>query len=350
MSRSSDAKADFLAELASGLSGLLDRPIAGVLAVSGGPDSVALLAGWAALAKERGDRLHVAHLDHRLRPDSADDANYVRALAESLAVSCTVGVAPTPLEEGPGSLEENARVVRYRFLADVAQEVQASHVAMAHTADDQVETVLYSIVRGTGIHGLGGIPVCRDLNAQVQIIRPLLHVRRSEIEAYLDSINIVARQDETNRDPRFTRNRVRHELLPMLRERFNPRTDEAILRLAEQAQSAAMIVDRLANDLLRSAILETSDIHLTLSLDAVRNVEPFLLRAAIRCFMEQQGWPRQQLGHAELKRISEVSNPLGPKAWELPGGLRVERLTKPVPAIRLTRQASTSQPEQMPVP
>jgi tRNA(Ile)-lysidine synthase len=285
-----------------------------------------------------------------LRPESAADADYVRTLSESLALPCTIGISTTSLEAAPGSLEENARVARYRFLADVAQEVQASYVATAHTADDQVETVLYSIVRGTGIHGLGGIPACRDLNAQVQIIRPLLHVRRSEIEAYLDAIGIVARQDETNRDPRFTRNRVRHELLPMLRERFNPRTDEAILRLAEQAQSAAMIVDRFANDLLQSAILESSDIQVTLSLDAVRNVEPFILRAAIRHFMEQQGWPRQQLGHAELKRISEVSNPLGPKAWELPGGLRVERLNKPIPAIRLTRQAPTSQPEQMPVP
>ena len=186
-----------------------------VLAVSGGPDSMALLHGAARLSRmgAEGWRLTVAHLDHALRPDSADDAAFVTDAAAAHDLPAEVrrtDVAALARNEGR-SIEEAAREARYRFLEDVAPD--GALIATAHTLDDAAETVLINLMRGSGLAGAAGIPARRG-----RIVRPLLAERRATLRALLDGAGIAYRLDPSNDDPAFLRNRVRHEVLPLLEE------------------------------------------------------------------------------------------------------------------------------------
>lgn len=208
-----------------------------VVAVSGGADSVALLhlltqrhIGWQFA-------LHVAHLDHGLRPDSCHDAAFVNDLATQWRLPSTIerrDVRACCAKAG-WSIEDGARRIRYQFLQDVARRHSAPFIAVAHTADDQAETVLLRLVRGTGLMGLSAIPIRRPLD-ELWVVRPLLHVWRQDILAYLQEAGLTYRDDATNANPHFVRNRIRHELLPMLEDRFNPNIRHALTQLAEQSQ------------------------------------------------------------------------------------------------------------------
>ena len=136
------------------------------------------------------------------------------------------------------NLEATARRLRYRWLAKVAREAGAHWIATGHTADDQAETVLHRLLRGTGLQGLRGIAGRRKLEPGVSLVRPLLQTTRTEIIAYLEQLHQPFRQDSTNRDLSYTRNRIRLELLPYLAERYNPAVSIALARLAEQANEA----------------------------------------------------------------------------------------------------------------
>ena len=214
-----------------------------VLAVSGGPDSMALLHGAAQLARTdaRAWRLTVAHLDHALRPDSADDADFVAEAAASLELPSELrrtDVAALARRTGR-SLEEAGREARYAFLEDVA-EVSGALIATAHTADDAAETVLINLMRGSGLAGGRGIPARRG-----RVIRPLLGERRSKLRALLAEAGIAFRDDPSNEDLAFLRNRVRAELLPML-EQLRPGAVEAVARFARLAADDDDLVDALA--------------------------------------------------------------------------------------------------------
>jgi len=202
------------AEFDRGMRGLgVTDDIAIVLAVSGGPDSMAMLHGASHLVETdaRQWRLSVAHLDHDLRPDSNVDAAFVTDAAAALRLPCEVrrtDVAALAHTEGR-SLEDAGREARYRFFEDIAPE--GALIATAHTADDAVETVLLNLLRGSGLGGVRGIPPRRG-----RVIRPLLDAQRAMLHGWLDAAGIAYRVDPSNDDAAFLRNRVRHELLPML--------------------------------------------------------------------------------------------------------------------------------------
>ena len=149
-------------------------------------------------------------------------------------------------------LEETARKVRYEFLQRVAEQQRCSRIALAHTSDDQVETILHHVLRGTGLSGLSGMPATRDVGGGISIVRPLLAIERTTIETYLTEINQDFRIDATNRDLRFTRNRIRRTLLPLLESEFNPQVRAAVLRLGNQARQSHETIDDLAARLLDS--------------------------------------------------------------------------------------------------
>ncbi len=215
-----------------------------LVGVSGGADSVCLLVALAGLRRNSKLAIHAAHLNHRLRGAESDaDAAYVEELCASLAV-------PTILESADVegyrqrrrlSLEEAARNVRYGFFAAAARRVGASAVALGHTADDQVETVLMHILRGSGVAGLRGMEPVSTWKARggapLVLLRPLLGTRRSETEEYCEGFQLDPRKDSTNESPEFLRSRLRQELVPLLRG-YNPRVDEGILRLAAAAGDA----------------------------------------------------------------------------------------------------------------
>ncbi len=212
-----------------------------VLAVSGGPDSTALLHGSAALAAGRGWRLTVAHLDHGLRETSAAEAASVASIAAALGLPAEVrrvDVATLAASEHR-SMEDAGRQARYRFLEGVAAPLDAL-VATAHTADDAAETVLLRLARGSGLRGLRGIPVRRG-----RIVRPLLHARRAPLRAALDAAGIAYLTDPSNQDLAHARNRVRGELLPAI-ERLNPAAIEALTRFGRLAADDDELLDALA--------------------------------------------------------------------------------------------------------
>ena len=196
-----------------------------VVAVSGGPDSTALLAGLVRLAPQLGYRLTAAHVAHGLRgPESELDVEAVRTLAESLEVPWVVETAHVP---GAANLEARARTQRYRALGTIARQVGGTRILTGHTQDDQVETVLLRLLRGAGRRGLGGIAPQRG-----RLLRPLLGATRDDVRRFLAESHLSARLDRSNADLRFRRNRVRRLLVPILQQEFNPRLGDTLATLA----------------------------------------------------------------------------------------------------------------------
>jgi tRNA(Ile)-lysidine synthase len=213
-----------------------------VLAVSGGPDSVAMLHAAARLRETDDARwqLSVAHLDHALRATSEEDASFVTDAAAALRLPCTVrrtDVAALARAEGR-SLEDAGREARYRFLAEVAGP--EGWIATAHTADDAAETVVLNLLRGSGLAGARGIPERRG-----HIVRPLLETRRRDLRDALDLAGIAYRIDPTNEDPAHLRNRVRHELMPVI-EGLAPSAVDALTRFGRLAADDDDLLDAIA--------------------------------------------------------------------------------------------------------
>ena len=229
-----------------------------VVAVSGGQDSVCLLYTLVKLSEELKITLHVAHLDHQLRgAESEADAEYVSDLAHQLGIPATIERRDVRAEQARQrtSLEEAAREVRYTFLAEVARSIGASRVAVGHTADDHIETVLMHLIRGTGNRGLRGLqPSSRWLATDprhrwqssgnsLTIIRPLLPVSRQETADFCHNHQLIPRIDASNLSLSPLRNRIRHQLLPLLQS-YNPRVAEALLRTARLAGDDLAFLDK----------------------------------------------------------------------------------------------------------
>ena len=210
-------------------------------AVSGGPDSMALLAALI----ELDYTVHVAHFDHQTRGrNSAEDAEFVREVAERVGLPFHTESRDiaTEAREAGASFEAYARAARYSFFRRVADAIGCSVVATGHHADDRAETVIMRLLRGTWPGGLGAIPPVRVNNDGHRVVRPLIECRRADIMAFLADEAIAFSLDETNDSTEFTRNRVRHELLPRLATDYNPRLTDALCRLAEMQQDANDVV------------------------------------------------------------------------------------------------------------
>jgi len=222
-----------------------------VVGVSGGPDSLCLLDLFCALAPEWRLTLHVAHLDHGLRPEASAEAEMVRAqsLARGLPFHTEQVDTQAYAQQHKLSLEEAARELRYQFFARVAVSVGTPLVAVAHTRDDQAETVLMHFLRGAGVAGLRGMLAKTHLQSQASqpliLIRPLLHTPRSAVEAYCAERQLHPVHDASNLDPAFFRNRLRHELLPLL-QTYNPNVHEVLSRAAEVFAGDYALLQNLA--------------------------------------------------------------------------------------------------------
>ena len=291
-----------------------------LVAFSGGPDSLALLATLGAMAPRRKWRVEAAHLDHAMRPDSARDARRACELAQDVGVACYVGRVDVPAaaaRSGRG-LEEQARQARYAFLAERAQAAGLAKVAVGHHAGDQVETIIHRFFRGTHLHGLAGMPVRRPLCEGVDLVRPLLAVGRDDIERYLEARGLRPLHDPSNRDVGFTRNFIRHDLLPRVEARLNPRAAEAILRVGEAAREAAALLEVVADEALAAAGAGPD-------WDRQRLAElPATLRTvALRRMLHRCG---ASLGAVTAVHLRELAGRLQCEGrWEmpLPGGTRV---------------------------
>ncbi len=280
-----------------------------VVAVSGGADSTALLRGLAALTSGISCRLTVAHFNHRLRPDAAADAEFTAALAAGLGLDCQTGEADTAAAArtaGDG-IEAAARIERYRFLQSAAERIGARYIATAHTADDQAETILHRIVRGTGVGGLAGIPRVRKLSDAVTLIRPMLGVRREEVLAYLAHLGQPFREDPTNASQAYTRNRIRHSLLPLLKAEYNQDVVAALVRLGDAARDAQHVIRGLVIDLLESAVAFMRDGRAAVDCNFLIGEERHIVRELFVAIWRRQVWPRQAMTFDHWDRLAEMT-------------------------------------------
>ncbi len=292
-----------------------------VVAVSGGPDSVALLHALCALRADLDLEVVVAHFDHRMRPDSPEDARFVEALAGKLELPFERGEAEEVLRS-----EAEARRARYRFLEEAAQRHDAQAVALGHTLNDRVETFFLNLLRGAGLEGLAGMPPVRTERG-LRYVRPLIACTRAEVLSYLEELKQPYREDPTNRDRRYLRNRVRLDLMPVW-ERLRPRALEAVARASEIAARAHEHLTRHAHELFpqiaeeeRSGdggalLLRRADL---LAQDEI--LREYLLREALRRVLRGQD-AALEAEHLE-RLVREIERPRSGQQVVLPKGVRV---------------------------
>jgi tRNA(Ile)-lysidine synthase len=290
-----------------------------MVAVSGGSDSVALLFVLHELASLGAVNLcGLAHLDHRIRgEESARDAAFCRALAGRLGLPSVIGEVDVPALAGSNglSLEVAGREARHRFLSEAAATLNADRIALAHTRDDQAETVLLRLVRGAGPAGLSGIAPRRGV-----LIRPLLDSTRAELRAFLEEKGESWHEDSTNADWANPRNRMRHDVLPVLRAHFNPRVDAALARTADILREDHAWLVEMAGEAARK-IVSQSDGRVSVNLAALNGLPAALARRVALKALETAN-PGRSYGLEEADSIRLVT--AGEALPEL-AGVRMER-------------------------
>jgi tRNA(Ile)-lysidine synthase len=252
-----------------------------LIGVSGGPDSVALFHLLLTFAPRYSLRLGVAHLNHCLRQNDSDkDAEFVASLADRFDIPCYVQKANVRKYqiENKLSLEEAARRVRHSFLNKMAEENRFNKIAFGHQFDDNAELVLMNLFRGSGPLGISGIPPLRD----GKIIRPLLQSNRSEIIAYLDQNGLKYISDSSNRDTSFLRNRIRHDLIPLLKTSYNPKITQSLNRLAAIIRSEEEWIEDVIQPLFEKAAIRNQDNQVVLSISILNGIHTAAQRRIIR--------------------------------------------------------------------
>lgn len=272
-----------------------------LVAVSGGIDSTALLHVLTELDSEFDLDLSVAHLDHCIRGKaSAENAEFVRKMAEEHDLESIIEKRPvTPVaEEESQSLEEAARDVRYSFLTEVSRAEGIELVALGHNKNDQAETILMHLLRGAGLRGLGGMK-----EKSGRYVRPFLNVPRKEIKNYLESREIDYRFDETNEDTTFTRNRIRHELIPRLEEDYNPNIIDNLFRLGNLARGAREFIEGRVNRAFEEIRLPEDTTGVCFNREKLLSLHPYIQRATIRKFLKEARGNLEDITFSHVKDL-----------------------------------------------
>lgn len=308
-----------------------------LIGVSGGRDSVALLHCFHALGFRK---LIVCHVNHRLRGRaSSGDAAFVRRIAQRLGYECeSTSIDVRRLaRDTHTSIETAARSARHEFFADIARKHRCPRILLAHHADDQAETVLMRILRGTSISGLVGMKsetTLRVGRTTLTLLRPLLHIRRAEIDAYIAQHRLAYREDATNADPTPSRNQVRHALLPQLSTLVGRDIAPMLTRLASTAERDDALLQSLTLDLIASASLLDPDGSLVLA-PALRAAHPALQHRVLHHWLKSLSIPN--LDHDLLAAAVSLITNLEPARINLPQGLQLRRKAG---RLRIAAQAS----------
>lgn len=323
-----DSTRKFLNVLRLSLASIVAEGSSLLIGVSGGADSVSLLRGVCLLRDELRIHPTVVHVNHQLRGSESDqDANWVRDLCQRLEVP--IQVVEVDVSEQAANrrigIEEAARDVRYEALTREAERLNISTIALAHNADDQIETVLHHLLRGTGLAGLKGMPSSRTLSDRVRIVRPLLSIKRAEIETFLLLLGQDFRSDSSNLDTSLTRNFLRHELLPLLEQRLNPQVREHLLRLTQQASEWHEILQHQASEILKAALLDESPFVVRLHCEPFKDQPRPLVREAFVALWARRGWPRQAMAYSHWEALAEVAQNGDAKSVNLPLKIRARR-------------------------
>ncbi|MEX0761090.1 MAG: tRNA lysidine(34) synthetase TilS [Dehalococcoidia bacterium] len=302
-----------------------------LVAFSGGPDSTALLLACCELRSNSDLVIHAGHLNHRLRGAESDkDADFVVQTCEALDVPCHMDAADMAAiaRERGMSLEAAAREARYDFLARTAAEIGAQAVVTGHTLDDQAETVLLHVARGSGLRGLAGMrPVMERpataLAPAVRVVRPLLKIRRTETVGFCELNGVTPRVDASNEDVQFSRNRIRHQVLPALEE-VNLGVVESVARLAENAASDMEIIKGAVQDALGDTAAGDEARTTTLDRRAFNQISPALSRRVLMTIFENAAGTPQELEQAHVEDMRRLALGHAGTSLDLPRGLRFE--------------------------
>ena len=293
-----------------------------VAGVSGGPDSLAMLHLLKELREGFKFKLHVGHVDHSLRGKEAEEeARWVKKTANNWGIPCTVSKVNVPqyVKENGVSVEEAGHILRKKFFLDLLAEVGAQKIALAHQADDQAETVLMHFLVGAGMQGLQGI---KPVN--YPFIRPLILIRREAIEAYCQAYSLEPRQDSSNNNDIFLRNKIRHQVLPWLAEKTNPSLVEALNRTAYILQDDEDYLQSETEKLAHQYV-KTKDEKISLSLSDWAGIPQGMQRRLIRLVYMKTG-QKQGLGFLHVEEVQNLikEGQVG-KYLPLPGMITVEK-------------------------
>lgn len=289
-----------------------------VVGCSGGADSVAMLVALSQLRQTdepppRGF-LVAAHFNHGLRGEQSDaDQQLVEDLAHEHGLRCVIGRGRPGIRDEAGMRDQ-----RIEFLTETARASGARYVAVAHSADDNIETVLHHLLRGTGPSGLAGIRPHRSLDNDLVLIRPLLEVRRQPIRDALQAIGQRWREDASNEDPEYRRNWIRHDVMPMLRDPF-PQVDEAILRAIDGQRQWADVIHALADQWIESQPRPSGSVVLRCDPAAPQAV----VVLALQKIWDRNGWPRQPMAQTHWRRLAHCIHSAQSDRFTLPGEIDV---------------------------
>jgi len=311
---------------------LIQKNDAIVVGVSGGPDSMALLELLCKVQRKYSLRLIVAHLDHGLQKSSQKVRAFVQKAAERNALPCyteRVNVRTWALKNKL-SLEDAGREQRYRFFEALAKKTRSNKIATAHTLDDQAETFLMRLVRGSGLRGLSGIPYKRKLGT-AELVRPLLDCSKKNLLLFLKKNNISFIQDKMNRNPVFLRNRIRHELLPLLRSDFNPQIEQVLASLQVICADAQDYLGREGEKAFRRCCVKKDRKKMTFNLSCLKKLHPALRYEVLAASVEKLRGKLSGFGYAHwtaLDLILDSSKKEGQVHW--PHRVRAEKIADTV--------------------
>lgn len=295
-----------------------------VVAVSGGPDSVALLHALGKLNMQLCLKLCVAHLDHNLRRDSGDDLLFAKKLSQALHLPFYGETIDWKKEKCRGSLEDCLKRLRYGFFLKAAKRFGAKSIALGHTRDDQAETVLMRVLRGSGLYGLSAILPRRALGP-VEVVRPLIEVSREEVLKFLKKNKLPFRTDSTNADEKFTRNRIRHSLLPLLEKEYNANIKEVLSSLALLIGADYRYLQDRVEGFLKKNVRRSKN-SCAADLAALKKLDISLQRLALRNILESVRGDLRRLTFKHWQEIEDLvfCRPVASEV-HLPGGITVSK-------------------------
>ena len=315
-----------------------------LVAFSGGPDSSALLLACVELRDRRGFELTAAHFNHRLRGAESDrDADHARAVCSGYGVECVLGSGDTIARSRRTgqSLEAAARELRYAFLADAASAAGAQAAATGHTMDDQAETVLLNITRGSGLRGLSAMRGAVDLpvsgrSESLRVVRPMLGLKKRDAARFCQQSGLTPLLDHSNEDTRFPRNKLRRDVIPSL-ETINPNVVEAICRLAQTARDDFEVIDAVSTEAVRTAVSTGSD-GADVSKKAIRGLPIPVARRVLMAAYESVSGSLDGLESAHIDAMLEVATGSAGASVDLAGGVTMVGDRKTARLARRERQ------------
>ncbi len=283
---------------------LLEKGERVVIAVSGGPDSQALIYSLAALKDKYNLSLLLAHINYGLRGKESDrDEKFVMAEAKKLKLPLEIKrINPKIWPKNRTGVQEKARQIRYDFLLQILKKYKADKIAVAHHQDDQAETVLMRLLRGSGSTGLSGIPIQRD-----KIIRPLLEISQKEILKFLKQNKASFRIDSSNLKKAYLRNKIRLELLPYL-EKYNPRIKEILVKTADILREEEKFLEKKSQEIFSKVCKKRTEVRLSFDLKKFGKLEPFWQRRLVRLAWEKIAPDKTPLEYDQIERVLNLVN------------------------------------------